>query len=135
MIEAYKNQNASVERGFRFLKDPQFFVSSFFLKKPARIMALLMIMTLSLLVYSVAQKHLREQLSEKNETLPNQIDKPIKNPTLRWIFQLMEGVDVIYIRVKNVIQKKIMGMTELRQKIILFLFEPVRKIYENAEIG
>ena len=98
-------------------------------------MALLMIMTLSLLVYSVAQKHLREQLSEKNETLPNQIDKPIKNPTLRWIFQLMEGVDVIYIRVKNVIQKKIMGMTELRQKIILFLFEPVRKIYENAEIG
>ena len=78
VIEAYKNQNASVERGFRFLKDPQFFVSSFFLKKPARIMALLMIMTLSLLVYSVAQKHLREQLVEKNETLPNQINKPIK---------------------------------------------------------
>lgn len=134
VIEAYKNQNASVERGFRFLKDPQFFVSSFFLKKPARIMALLMIMTLSLLVYSVAQKHLREQLVEKNETLPNQINKPIKNPTMRWIFQLMEGVDVVYIRIKSVIQKKITGMTELRQKIISFLFTPVQKIYENAEM-
>ncbi|OGT57487.1 MAG: hypothetical protein A3F43_04700 [Gammaproteobacteria bacterium RIFCSPHIGHO2_12_FULL_42_10] len=98
-------------------------------------MALLMIMTLSLLVYSVAQKHLREQLAETSETLPNQINKPIKNPTMRWIFQLMEGVDVIYIRMKNVIQKKIMGMTELRQKIISFLFDPVQKIYETAEMG
>lgn len=78
VIEAYKNQNASIERGFRFLKDPQFFVSSFFLKKPSRIMSLLMIMTLSLLVYSVAQKHLRQALVDNNETLPNQINKPIQ---------------------------------------------------------
>lgn len=135
VIEAYKNQNASVERGFRFLKDPQFFASSFFLKKPARIMGLLMIMTLSLLVYSVAQRHLRKQLTEKNETLPNQINKPVKNPTMRWIFQLMEGVDVIYIRVKDVIEKKIVGMTELRQKIISFLFDSVQKMYEITEMG
>ena len=135
VIEAYKNQNASVERGFRFLKDPLFFTSSFFLKKPSRIMALLMIMTLSLLVYSVAQKHLREQLVEKNETLPNQINKPIKNPTMRWIFQLMEGVDVVYIRIKNRIQRKITGLTPLRLKIISFFFTPVQKLYENTEIG
>ena len=128
VIEAYKNQNASVERGFRFLKDPQFFVSSFFLKKPARIMALLMIMTLSLLVYSVTQKHLRKQLVESNETVPNQINVPIKNPTMRWIFQLMEGIDVIYIRIKDVIHKKIMGITELRQKIISFFFETVEAV-------
>lgn len=135
VIEAYKNQNASVERGFRFLKDPLFFVSSFFLKKPARIMALLMIMTLSLLVYSIAQRHVRKQLAEKNETLPNQIDKPIKNPTMRWIFQLMEGIDIIYIRIKDVIQKKIVGITELRQKIISFLFDSVQEIYKTAETG
>lgn len=107
VIEAYKNQNASVERGFRFLKDPQFFVSSFFLKKPSRIMGLLMIMTLSLLIYSVAQRYLRKQLAEKNETLPNQINAQIKNPTIRWVFQLMEGIDVIYLRVKGEVVKKI----------------------------
>jgi transposase len=33
------------ERGFRFLKDPQFFAASLYLKKPARIMALFMVMT------------------------------------------------------------------------------------------
>jgi hypothetical protein len=33
------------ERGCRLLKDPQFFASSLYLKKPERIMALLMVMT------------------------------------------------------------------------------------------
>ncbi len=42
----YKDQ-AKVERGFRFLKDPQFIASSFFVKKPQRVEALLFIMTLN----------------------------------------------------------------------------------------
>jgi transposase len=44
VIRAYKAQ-AQVERGFRFLKDPLFFVSSLFVKKPCRIQGLLMVMT------------------------------------------------------------------------------------------
>jgi transposase len=44
MLENYTDQGISVERGFRFLKDPLFFANSLFLKKPERIMALLMIM-------------------------------------------------------------------------------------------
>jgi transposase len=40
-----------VERGFRFLKDPPFLASSLSLKKPERLMALLMVMTGCLLVY------------------------------------------------------------------------------------
>ena len=95
VIEAYKNQNASIERGFRFLKDPYFFASSFFLKKPSRIMGLLMIMAIALLVYSVAHRHLRQQLLMHNERLPNQITKPVQNPTMRWICQLLEGIDVV----------------------------------------
>jgi transposase len=59
VIAAYKGQ-AQVEGGFRFLKDPLFFVSSLFVKKPNRIEGLLMVMTLALLVYSVAQRRLRK---------------------------------------------------------------------------
>ncbi len=59
VIAAYKGQS-SVEGGFRFLKDPLFFVSSLFVKKPSRIEGLLMVMTLALLVYSVAQRRLRQ---------------------------------------------------------------------------
>jgi len=60
VIAGYKGQSA-VEGGFRFLKDPVFFVSSLFVKKPSRIQGLLMVMTLALLVYSVAQRRMRQQ--------------------------------------------------------------------------
>ena len=50
VITAYTRQS-QVEGGFRFLKDPLFFVSSLFVKKPCRIQGLLMVMTLALLVY------------------------------------------------------------------------------------
>lgn len=52
IIQGYEGQS-SVELGFRFLKDPLFFVSSFFIKKASRISALIMVMTLALPVYSV----------------------------------------------------------------------------------
>lgn len=68
-------------------------------------MSLLMIMTLSLLVYSVLQRHLRKLLAEQGKTLPNQINQEINNLTIRWIFQLMEGIDVIYIRIKDEIHR------------------------------
>ena len=58
VIAGYKGQ-AQAEGGFRFLKDPLFFVSSLFVKKPSRIQGLLMVMTLALLVYAVAQRRLR----------------------------------------------------------------------------
>ena len=134
VLEAYKNQNNSIERGFRFLKDPQFFVSSFFVKKPSRIMALLMMMTLSLLIYSVTQKHLRDQLIKHNETLPNQINQPIKNPTMRWVFQMLEGVHVVYVRIKNEITKKITGITEIKKKILRLFFPEVQLIYKLEKI-
>ena len=53
LLAQYKNQ-AQVERGFRFLKDNSFRVSVVFLKKPTRIEALAMIMTLSLFIYSLS---------------------------------------------------------------------------------
>jgi transposase len=60
VITGYKGQ-AQAEGGCRFLKDPLFFVSSLFVKKPCCIQGLLMVMTLALLVYSVAQRRLRQE--------------------------------------------------------------------------
>jgi hypothetical protein len=45
----------TVERGFRFFKDPLFFTDSAFLKRPERVMALGMMMALALLVYALAK--------------------------------------------------------------------------------
>ena len=122
------------------LKDPWFMVDSIFLKSPKRIEALMMIMTLCLLVYNVAQHKLRERLKEDNDTLPNQLNKPVQNPTMRWIFQLMEGVSIVRLvgdSVRGFVKEFITNLTALRKKIIR-LFGPAAcviygLIQENPE--
>jgi transposase len=130
MLAIYKEQSTSVERGFRFLKDPLFFAHSLFLKKPSRIMALLMVMGLSLLIYALAEHHLRQQLAERGETIPDQTGKPTQRPTARRVFQMLEGIDVLYLEQAGVQQRLILNLTDLRRQI-LSLFSPhVRKIYD-----
>jgi len=137
VISAYKGQNTSIEnKGFRFLKDALFFTSSLFIKKPSRIMGLLFIMTLSLLVYSIAQRRLRNNLAEQSEVLPNQINLPSKQPTLRWVFQLMEGVNLVEILIHGVCTRLIDGLCDLKRKIIGLFGETVRNIYiQSASLG
>ena len=95
VLFAYKGQ-AKVERGFRFLKDPQFIAASLFVKKPERVEALLFIMTLCLTVYAALEYKLRQQLAQQEETLPNQLGKPVQNPTMRWVFALFTGIHILY---------------------------------------
>ena len=86
ILQEYKEQQTT-ERGFRFIKDPLFFASRVFLKNTKRIMALAMIMTLALMVYSLGQRQLRQSLKLTNSHLPNQKGQPTARPTLRWILQ------------------------------------------------
>ena len=84
--------SARYQRGFRFLKDKSFHVSEVYLKKEERIESLSMIMVLDLFVYSFAEGRLRDELKEKEQYVPNQLDKPTQKPTMRWIFSLFTGV-------------------------------------------
>jgi transposase len=126
----YKNQQ-TVERGFRMLKDPWFMVDSFFLKSQRRIQALMMVMTLCLLVYNFAQYKLRTILKEQNETLPNQLKKQVQNPTLRWVFQIFEGIDVItfFDHDSYRTRRLVTNISPLRLKIINLLGGSIPHIY------
>ncbi|HEV2459486.1 MAG TPA: IS1634 family transposase, partial [Ktedonobacterales bacterium] len=93
LIQTYKAQSA-VERGFAFLKDPLFLASSVFVKKPQRIMALAFLMVLCLLVYRLAELRVRERLAAAQQTVPDQLRRPTARPTLRWLFQCFEGIDL-----------------------------------------
>jgi len=127
LLPGYKGQGTA-ERGFRFLKDPLFFTASLFVKKPSRIQGLLMVMTLALLVYSIAQRRMRQQLAQQKETLPNQIGRPTATPTLRWIFQLLEGINVVTVVLQRQVQVVIEGLTDLRKKILLLFGQKVCQI-------
>ena len=129
VIAGYKGQ-ANVEGGFRFLKDPLFFVSSLFVKKPCRIQGLLMVMTLALLVYSVAQRRLRQELARQNETIPNQINQPTSRPTLRWVFQLLAGIERVRVLVEGKVQELITGLNAVKIKILRLFGEQVCQVYQ-----
>jgi transposase len=74
VLSEYKAQQSN-ERGFRFIKDPLFFTASVFVKNPARVEAIGMIMGLCLLVYNLAQRKLREQLEITKKGVKNQVKK------------------------------------------------------------
>ena len=129
IIAGYKAQ-AQAEGGFRFLKDPLFFVSSLFVKKPSRIQGLFMVMTLALLVYSVAQRRLRQALARQNETLPNQINQPTNCPTLRWVFQMLEGIERVRMPVADQVHAMITGLTAVKIKILRLFGDQVCHAYQ-----
>jgi transposase len=130
MLMHYTGQGISVERGFRFLKDPLFFADSLFLKKSGRIMALMMVMGLSLLIYSLAERHLRQQLQETGETVPDQKKKPTQTPTMRWVFQLFEGIDLLCIwHGEHLVSRQVTNLREEHLKIIHLLGPSVEYCY------
>jgi transposase len=129
VITAYKAQSQA-EGGFRFLKGPLFFASSLFVKKPCRIQGLLMVMTLALLVYSVAQRRLRRELTRQNATIPNQINQPTSRPTLRWVFQVLDGIERVRLTVDDQVRDLITGLNEVKIKILRLFGEQVCHVYQ-----
>ena len=131
LLDNYKGQQ-SVERGFRFLKDPLFMTSSVFLKTQERIVALGMIMCLCLLVYTLTQRYLRQKLKELNTSVPNQLGKPTIKPTMRWIFQMFEWVHLLIKRTQEGIHEIILNLNYIRRHILQVLGPPFQKLYANA---
>jgi hypothetical protein len=121
---------AGVEGGFRFLNDPRLFVSSLLVKKPCRIQGLLMVMTLALLVYSVAQRRLRQQLAHHHETVPNHIHQPTTSPTLRWVFQLLEGIHRVRVTVQGQVHDLIEGLNDVQINVLRLFGEEVCRLYQ-----
>jgi len=130
LLESYKAQGTTVERGFRFLKDPLFFADSLFLKSPARIMAMIMIMGLCLLIYSLAEWRIRQQLQERDETIPDQRGQPTQTPTMRRVAQMFEGIDLLIIRRgEQIIEQRVLKLTPVRLQIIRLFRPAVQNCY------
>ena len=130
LLNHYKGQQ-SVERGFRFLKDPFFLCASVFLKKEERIVALSMVMCLCLLIYMLIQRLVRQKLKKSNETLPNQVGKPTGRPTMRWIYQVFEGIHVIYHRTEKKLKTLVTNRREFHFQVIDILGGVFKNIYSE----
>jgi transposase len=124
LLKEYKAQQ-TVERGFRFLKDPLFFVSSVFVKKPQRVEALALIMALTLMVYTLAERKLRQALEDQNQTVRDQRKQPTAKPTFRWIMQKFQGIH--WINLEG--QRQISNLSDERQLIIRLFGPPIERYY------
>lgn len=89
LLKQYKSQSR-VERGFRFLKDPEFFADSIFLSKNERIQSLFTVMTLSLAVFSGLEWKFQHAMKTTRTKLKNQVGKLVDKITLRFVFQEFE---------------------------------------------
>lgn len=97
IVQAYRDQTATVERGFRWIKNPAA-ISPVWLEKRERIAALAMLTVVGLLVYGLIQHQVRHYLREHQAVIPgNKGDTAI--PTATVIFELFTTVTRIELNV------------------------------------
>jgi transposase len=126
VLHGYKGQ-VHAERGFRFLKDPQFLAATLYLKKPERIMALLMVMTLCLLVYAALEYRIRQALKAHEATFPDQKGKLISKPTARWVFHYFVGIHVLC---STGSWPMVLNVTEEHRNLLRLLGQPYMRLYD-----
>jgi len=133
-IIALYHEQTVVEKGFAFLIDPLFLASSVFVKQPERIMAIAFIMVLCLLVYKVAELRVRQRLVATGQTVPDQVRKPSARPTMRWLFQCFEGLDLHHtVRPDGTWETEILRLTDLHRQILRLLGPAFEKCYLAGE--
>jgi hypothetical protein len=81
------------------------------------------------MVYNFAQAHLRECLKENDETLPNQLGKQVKTPTMSWVFELMSTIAVVTISTNNQKQRIVTNLKPVHQQIIAYFGIHAQIIY------
>jgi hypothetical protein len=97
-------------------------------------MALSLIMVLCLLVYRLAEHRLRKQLAATGQTIPDQVKKPTNRPTMRWVFQCFEGIELLHIRhgPDAATASLILRLTPLHQQILALLGPTYERFYESS---
>jgi transposase len=128
VLKQYKQQS-QIETSFKSMKSDAFELDSFYLKTPKRIGALMMIMTLCLLVCNFSQYKLRTCLVEQNDALPNQLGKPVKNPTINWIAELMVMINVVTLDTDEHQQQLVANVNSIHKRIIAYFGKEALRIY------
>lgn len=92
---------------------------------------MLMIMTLSLMVYAALEYTIRKELKAQDKTFPNQLGKPVQNPTARWIFECFFAIHLLWLPKQ---QQMIVGLNERHRVILDLLGEHFWKFYRIDNI-
>jgi transposase len=93
ILQAYREQNTTVEAGFRWIKNPAA-ISPVWLEKPERIAALAMLTVFGLLVYSIIQRQVRLYLRTHDQQIPGN-KRATTTPTAAVVLALFAHVALV----------------------------------------
>jgi transposase len=99
ILEAYQEQNTTVEPGFRWIKNPAA-ISPVWLEKPERIAALAMLTVVGLLVYSVIQRQVRLHLLTHDQRVPGNKGETAM-PTAAVVFAFFAQIAIVQLRLDH----------------------------------
>lgn len=122
LLRAYKGQPAA-ELSFKWAKNPAA-MAPIFLETPTRIAALGCVYVIALLVYTLVERHVRNALAERGETLPAR-PAPSQRPTARTVFYLMRNLAVVTLAWAGQSHRQVTTLT-VHQLLVLRLlgYEP-----------
>ena len=78
----------------------------------------------------MAQRRLRRALARHNATILHQINQPTSRPTLRWVFQVLEGIARVRVTVAGEIHDVITGLHAVNIKILRLFGAQVCHVYQ-----
>jgi transposase len=128
IVQAYRDQTATVERGFRWIKNPAA-ISPVWLEKPKRIAALAMLTVVGLLVYGLIQRQVRQYLAQHEASIPGN-KGPTDVPTATVIFESFATVSRVELTLEDMTSCQIQGWQAYHERICQAL-ELDLSIYES----
>ena len=73
-----------------------------------------------------------QRLEQAQASVPNQLGKATRTPTMRWIFQLFEGVHLLIHKTRKKTEEIILNMNPVRCHVLATLGPQFEKIYSNS---
>jgi len=64
-----------------------------------------------------------------NENIPNQVGKPTKKPTMRYVFQIFEGLEYLIIMDGNQVSYQVLNMKLIHRQILALIGPHYENIY------
>jgi len=71
-----------------------------------------------------------EALEQRHETIPDQKGKPTQKPTLRWVFQVFEGLDVLSVWTGDQqVLRQVLNLRPVHLQVLRLFGPQIRKCY------
>ncbi len=122
ILREYKTQS-DVEKRFKALKAPSF-MNSLFLKTPSRVEALVYLLLICLMILTVAERIVRDNLKKDQAVVLGTEKRKIKAPTFNVILKIMDRIRTVKYIYNGKTVREIRNIDESSQSIIKYLGLP-----------